>query len=67
MNLAYEYGSDRIWIVNVGDLKPMQFPIEFFLTLAWNPKRWPKEAIADYTRMWAKREFGRNTRRKLRI
>ena len=32
MNLAYEYGADRIWIVNVGDLKPMEFPIEFFLT-----------------------------------
>ena len=31
MNLAYQYGADRIWIVNVGDLKPMEFPIEFFL------------------------------------
>jgi hypothetical protein len=58
MNLAYEYGADRIWIVNVGDLKPMEFPIEFFLTLAWDPHRWPKEAISDYTRMWAEREFG---------
>ena len=58
MNLAYEYGADRIWIVNVGDLKPMEFPIEFFLTFAWDPHRWPKEMIADYTRMWAEREFG---------
>jgi hypothetical protein len=58
VNLAYEYGADRIWMVNVGDLKPMEFPIEFFLTLAWNPHRWPKEAISDYTRMWAEREFG---------
>ncbi len=58
MNLAYKYGADRIWIVNVGDLKPMEFPIEFFLTFAWDPHRWPKEAIADYTRMWAEREFG---------
>ncbi len=58
MNLAYEYGADRIWIVNVGDLKPMEFPIEFFLTFAWDPHRWPREAIVDYTRMWAAREFG---------
>ncbi len=58
MSLAYEYGADRIWIVNVGDLKPMEFPIEFFLHLAWNPSAWPKERIADYTRMWAEREFG---------
>ncbi len=58
MNLAYEYGADRIWIVNVGDLKPMEFPIEFFIAFAWDPQRWPKEKISEYTRLWAQREFG---------
>ena len=58
MNLAYQYGADRIWIVNVGDLKPMEFPIEYFLNLAWGPEKWPKERIAEFTRLWAEREFG---------
>ena len=58
MNLAYRYGADRIWIVNVGDLKPMEFPIEFFLSLAWNPERWSKDDLSEYTRLWAAREFG---------
>ncbi len=58
MNLAYEYGADRIWIVNVGDLKLMEFPIEFFMTFAWDPQRWPKEKISEFTRLWAQREFG---------
>jgi hypothetical protein len=58
MNLAYQYGATRIWIVNVGDLKPMEFPIEFFLTLAWEPDRWPANRLAEYTRLWAEREFG---------
>ncbi|HZL42870.1 MAG TPA: glycosyl hydrolase 115 family protein, partial [Verrucomicrobiae bacterium] len=58
MHLAYEHGADRIWIVNVGDLKPMEFPMEFFLTLARNPGRWPSESIPEYTREWARREFG---------
>lgn len=58
MNLAHQYGADRLWIVNVGDLKPMEFPMEFFLTLAWNPERWPKERLGEYTRSWAEREFG---------
>jgi hypothetical protein len=44
--------------VNVGDLKPMEFPIEFFLSLAWNPSRWPNEKIAEFGRLWAAREFG---------
>ena len=37
MHLAYAHGVDRIWIVNVGDIKPMEFPLDFFLDYAWNP------------------------------
>jgi hypothetical protein len=58
MNLAYNYGATRIWIVNVGDLKPMEFPIEFFMTFAWDPQKWPKEKVSEFTRLWAQREFG---------
>jgi hypothetical protein len=58
MHLASEYGADRIWIVNVGDLKPMEFPIEFFLRYAWAPRNWPSDRLADFGRMWASREFG---------
>ena len=58
MNLAYHYGANRIWVVNVGDLKPMEFPMEFFLTFAWDPEAWPKEKLGDFTREWATREFG---------
>jgi len=58
MNLAYHYGATRIWIVNVGDLKPMEFPMEFFLTFARDPQRWPKEKLGEFTTEWATREFG---------
>ena len=58
MNLAYHYDANRVWIVNVGDLKPMEFPIEFFMTLAWDPARLPKERIEEFGRRWAEREFG---------
>lgn len=58
MNLAYEYDANQIWIVNVGDLKPMEYPIEFFLRMAWNPETWPKERIPEFAQLWAEREFG---------
>ena len=58
MNLALNYGATKIWIVNVGDLKPMEFPIEFFLTMARDPQRWGKEQLPEFTRAWAEREFG---------
>jgi hypothetical protein len=58
MHLAYEHGVDRIWIVNVGDIKPMEFPIEFFLDYAWSPDKWPADKLDDYTRLWAQKQFG---------
>jgi hypothetical protein len=58
MHLAWQHEANRIWIVNVGDLKPMEFPIEFFLTMAWDPARWPSERLDEYSRAWAAREFG---------
>ncbi len=58
MNLALHYGADRIWVVNVGDLKPMEFPIEFFLSMARTPDRWNQNNLDEYTRLWATREFG---------
>ncbi len=58
MHLAYRYGATRLWIVNVGDIKPMEIPIQFFLDYAWDPERWPAESLPDYVRAWAEREFG---------
>ena len=58
MTLAKQYGADRIWIVNVGHFKGVEFPIDYFLNLAWNTKRWDHEHVGEFTRMWAEREFG---------
>lgn len=58
MNLAYQFDANQIWITNVGDLKPMEFPIEFFLRMAWDPERWPQTRLQEFGRLWAAREFG---------
>ncbi len=59
MELAYNYGADQIWIVNVGHLDHVTFPTEFFLTLAWDPKKWTQDNVSTFTEMWAEREFGK--------
>src|SRR5690606_13351064 len=58
MHLAWQHEATRIWIVNVGDLKPMEVPIDFFLNYAWNPARWPANSTDAFHRAWAEREFG---------
>lgn len=58
MHLAYEYGVKDIWIVNVGDIKPMEFPISFFLDYAWNPDRIKADDLKKYTEQWSAAQFG---------
>ena len=58
MSRAKEYGADRIWIVNVGHFKGYEFPLEYFMDLAWNTKMWTNENLDEYSRLWAEREFG---------
>jgi hypothetical protein len=58
MSLADEYGADRIWIVNVGHFKGYEFPLEYFMSLAWNPQRWTNTNLHEFTLDWAAREFG---------
>ncbi|MFD2285234.1 glycosyl hydrolase [Pedobacter petrophilus] len=58
MNLAYEYNANQIWIVNVGDLKPMEFPISFFLDYAWAPDAIPAEKLKQYAIDWSEKQFG---------
>jgi hypothetical protein len=58
MNLAYEYQADRIWLTNVGDLKPMELPTDFFLRMAWDPTHWTADSLLEYGQQWAAQQFG---------
>jgi hypothetical protein len=58
MQLAYATGARQLWIANVGDIKPLEYPISFFLDLAWNPEAMTLARLADYPRAWAARQFG---------
>ena len=49
LSLAYDYGIQRMWILNVGDLKPMEYPIQLFMDMAWNPKEYTQQTVTDHT------------------
>lgn len=57
MSLALETKADRIWIVNVGDLKPMEREIEFFISLGYDASKWNARNIDEFVTGWAQREF----------
>ena len=57
-NLAYQTGIDDLWIVNVGDMKPKELPIDFIMRYAWDPNSISANQVDEYTLEWAAQNFG---------
>lgn len=61
MTEAYEYGVHEVWMVNVGDLKGNEFPLSYFMDLAYDYEKWGIAAINStekYTNEWIRKQFG---------
>jgi len=58
MNLSYTHGVKELWVVNVGDLKPMEYPISFFLDMAWDPSKFNANNLLTHTENWCAEQFG---------
>ena len=58
LELTYDYGVDKLWILNVGDLKPMEYPITLFLDIAWNPKRFTIDNLQTHTLHFFEQQLG---------
>ncbi|KAH7030226.1 hypothetical protein B0J12DRAFT_322533 [Macrophomina phaseolina] len=58
MHMAYERGARELWIVNVGDIKPLEIPINHFFDLAYDISLWGADSVSSWSVQWAAREFG---------
>jgi len=58
LQLTYTYGVDKLWILNVGDLKPMEFPIDFWFKMAWNPSQFNAGNLQQYTEDFCREQLG---------
>ena len=55
---AYTYGARKIWVFNVGDIKPAEKEISFVMDLAWDINRWKPSEAHNYIKYWATKTFG---------
>lgn len=58
MKRAWDYGTQKMWILNVGDIKPAEYEMEFFLDLAWDINMVTPESVFSHLQQWLIREFG---------
>ncbi|MBP1663774.1 MAG: hypothetical protein H6Q19_914, partial [Bacteroidetes bacterium] len=62
---AYNHNARRFWVVNVHDVKPAAYDLEFFLDMAWNINSITNTTIVNHLQNWLCREFGREAGMKL--
>ncbi|RXK87410.1 hypothetical protein ESB13_02660 [Filimonas effusa] len=65
MQLAYEKKAREIWILNVGDIKPLEYQVELFMNMAWDIEKVRSQTPAGHLRQWLSREFGAVHAKKL--
>lgn len=58
MHKAFETNARNVWIVNVGDIKPNEIGMTFFLDMAWNPDRYSSENVNTFYARFAREQFG---------
>ena len=62
---AYTFGARKIWVFNVGDIKPAEKEISFVMDLAWNIDRWKPAEAHNYIKHWAEKTFGRDVAQEI--
>lgn len=58
MSLAYEKGARKMWILNVGDIKPAEYQTELFMDMAWDIDAVAAHGVETHLHDFLVREFG---------
>jgi len=58
LRLTYDYGVDKLWLLNVGHLKPNEYPTDMFFRMAWNPEKFGIKDVMTYSEQFCAQTFG---------
>ncbi|MBQ8383049.1 MAG: glycosyl hydrolase 115 family protein [Clostridia bacterium] len=61
MRKAYYTGTDYIWVLNVGDIKPAEFKVDYFMELGWDVDSHTEHNTEEYTVQFLQETFGLTT------
>ena len=56
---AYDAGADRYWLLNVGDIKPMELEMQQFFDMAWDLSAFSYEHANHCQAQWLASIFGK--------
>ncbi|ORX37574.1 hypothetical protein BD324DRAFT_622478 [Kockovaella imperatae] len=58
LDIAQAFDINQVWILNVGDLKLTEIPLDYFTNIAYDSSRWGRNSVTPWMKEWATRDFG---------
>lgn len=59
LTAAYQFGIKELWVANVGDLRPDELPLSYFLDLAYDFEKWSQpNKTGEWLEQWTRQQFG---------
>jgi len=58
LHKAWDNAARTIWVINVGDLKPMEIGVDYFSRFAWSPDSYPLGGQREFLQAFAAKNFG---------
>lgn len=61
MTMAYDFGIRDLWIVNLGDIKGLEYPLCYFMALAYDFEKYgttARNSVEGFVRDWIKQQYG---------
>ena len=58
LNIAQTFNMTQVWILNVGDIKLLEIPLDYFLSIAYDGDKWQRNSVTPWLKAWATRDFG---------
>lgn len=61
LTMAYEYGIRELWIVNVGDIRPQELPLSYYMALAYDYESMGIQHANEtdaFIEKWVEQQFG---------
>ena len=65
MKRAYDYNARKVWILNVGDIKPAEYLTEFFFDMAWDINSIDHKNIYSHQEQWIEKTLGNEYANKI--
>jgi len=62
---AYDFNARKLWVFNVGDIKPAEYSYTLAMDMAWDMPKFNKDNIKNHLAEWMDDKFGQDRKQEI--